>query len=316
MRKLHAFTLVELLVVIGIIALLISILLPSLARARQSAINLQCQSNLRSVGQGLLFYANDHKGKLPYSGSGGWELLWPAQVTMLLGSPMTPTGDQWLNVNGNYAPVLRCPDVSPDYLSGAWNGGTHYTAIARAMPWWDTNDGLKGKRLGAYPMATKDASSKMLMWDGPILPAFGNNAPTCNVNQCDWFLTWGGPAPGQTVTWTNWFADPDMGFDENRVVPPATDMSFNSTIKTSPQWVGLVNRDGGAADFPWDMRQVGLQRYRHMGDTSGNFLYLALKCLKDIEHQVNFEAEALGLERQHDVTGGGDRLRQVGEAFL
>ena len=36
---------------------------------------------------------------------------------------------------------------------------------------------------------------------------------------------------------------------------------------------------------------------------SGNFLYLALKCLKDIEHQVNFEAEALGLERQHDGTG-------------
>jgi type II restriction/modification system DNA methylase subunit YeeA len=36
---------------------------------------------------------------------------------------------------------------------------------------------------------------------------------------------------------------------------------------------------------------------------SGNFLYLALKTLKDIEHQVNFEAEALGLERQHDVTG-------------
>jgi hypothetical protein len=36
---------------------------------------------------------------------------------------------------------------------------------------------------------------------------------------------------------------------------------------------------------------------------SGNFLYLALKCLKDIEHQVNLEAEALGLQRQHDVTG-------------
>ncbi len=36
---------------------------------------------------------------------------------------------------------------------------------------------------------------------------------------------------------------------------------------------------------------------------SGNFLYLALKCLKDIEHQVNLEAEQLGLERQHDLTG-------------
>ncbi|MEY8689621.1 MAG: class I SAM-dependent DNA methyltransferase [Leptothrix sp. (in: b-proteobacteria)] len=36
---------------------------------------------------------------------------------------------------------------------------------------------------------------------------------------------------------------------------------------------------------------------------SGNFLYLTLKALKDIEHQVNLDAEALGLERQHDVTG-------------
>ena len=36
---------------------------------------------------------------------------------------------------------------------------------------------------------------------------------------------------------------------------------------------------------------------------SGNFLYLALKALKDIEHQVNLEAEALGLDRQQDVTG-------------
>ena len=36
---------------------------------------------------------------------------------------------------------------------------------------------------------------------------------------------------------------------------------------------------------------------------SGNFLYLALKCLKDIEHRVNLEAEALGLQRQHDMTG-------------
>jgi SAM-dependent methyltransferase len=36
---------------------------------------------------------------------------------------------------------------------------------------------------------------------------------------------------------------------------------------------------------------------------SGNFLYLALKCLKDIEHQANIEAEQLGLERKQDVTG-------------
>ncbi len=48
-----------------------------------------------------------------------------------------------------------------------------------------------------------------------------------------------------------------------------------------------------------------LREYRVLDPAcgSGNFLYLALKCLKDIEHRANFEAEALGLERQHDVTG-------------
>ncbi len=48
-----------------------------------------------------------------------------------------------------------------------------------------------------------------------------------------------------------------------------------------------------------------LQAYRVLDPAcgSGNFLYLALRCLKDIEHQVNLEAEQLGLERQMDVTG-------------
>ena len=57
-----AFTLVELLVVIGIIALLIAILLPSLNRARETSNRIKCASNLRQVGQAMLLYAGENKG--------------------------------------------------------------------------------------------------------------------------------------------------------------------------------------------------------------------------------------------------------------
>jgi prepilin-type N-terminal cleavage/methylation domain-containing protein/prepilin-type processing-associated H-X9-DG protein len=65
-RRHQGFTLVELLVVVGIIALLISILLPALNRARQTANNVVCLSNLRQMGIAIEMYANQHNGTLPY----------------------------------------------------------------------------------------------------------------------------------------------------------------------------------------------------------------------------------------------------------
>jgi len=59
------FTLVELLVVIGIIAVLISVLLPVLASARESANKVKCLSNMKQIGLAYLMYAQNNKGVFP-----------------------------------------------------------------------------------------------------------------------------------------------------------------------------------------------------------------------------------------------------------
>ena len=133
----RAFTLVELLVVIGIIAVLIAVLLPALRKARQAAQTATCLSNLRQIGAAYVMYVNaDRNGYLPMVSYPSWGLR--------PGDPPTQPVIHWYEFLSPFMGQKMEWDSSG-------NRTTPYSKVVRSCPSWDLDElGLKNDLANDY----------------------------------------------------------------------------------------------------------------------------------------------------------------------
>lgn len=281
-RRIRGFTLVELLVVIGIIALLISMLMPALSRAKRAANNTVCLSNLKQMGNAIAMYVSANKGSLPYGywagcsysgtlGSGAIARRANGAVTFLGDTEPANRADwtillvQAMRGGGNtyntqpQGTMTQSMFTDRDTLidqgvpSDQW---VHYSAHPRLMPTLEESEHSISHGWGLWPLRrpakiarVRRTSDVVLIMDGTqIADNGGRAAATAFAIDGHNYDNWSSyqPAGGSYLLYDNPLAN------------------NGASIEPGPNTESLTM---------WDP-SGGRIRWRHFGNKSANFLFV------------------------------------------
>jgi hypothetical protein len=219
----RAFSLIDLLVSIAVVAVLIALLMPSLSGVREAARRVVCASNIRQVGLGLAMYADDHRGLLPYTKFASQS----ATQSMVI---LRDGADAWDGLGILYSTEYL--DAAGVYYCPSHHGDHPYSEYAAR--WTDRSGSLVGnfqfRGVGSVNLNSfRDAQA--MVADGMRVQSDYNHRVGSNVLRAD--LTVG------------WFADPGgslaTSLPQSEADPAAAD-KVDSAWQTLDSNNGRLNR--------------------------------------------------------------------------